>query len=112
MQLLRVVLDESEAFRKAYAAAVPERKKVRRILTEAADVDANKTFYDESSPAFKEALKSVPMELIDLIYQQLKLTPRRLVELAEEEPDLENVDIPDSSNSEDIDGDVDDSNEE
>ncbi len=112
MELLRAVLDENEAFRQAYAAAVPEKKKVRRILAEAADADANKTFYDESSPAFKEALKSIPIELVDLIYQQLKLQPRRLVELAEEEPDLENIAEDVSADVDDVDNDADDVNED
>ncbi len=91
MELLRAVLNENEAFRQAYAAAVPEKKKVRRILAEAANADSDKTFYDVDSPAFKVALASVPTELVDLIYNQLKVSPRRLVELAEEEPDLEQI---------------------
>ena len=52
-------------------------------MAEAADEDANKTFYDSSSPAFKEALRQMPEHLVDLIYEQLKIQPRRLVELAE-----------------------------
>ncbi len=54
-------------------------------MAEAADEDANKTFYDPSSPAFKEALRQMPEHLVDLIYEQLKIEPHRLVELAETE---------------------------
>ena len=107
MELLRTVLNENEAFRQAYAAAVPEKKKVRRILAEAANVDSDKTFYDVDSSAFKVALASVPTELVDLIYNQLKVSPRRLVELAEEEPDLEQI----SDSVSDTDSDDDDVND-
>ena len=89
MALLRAVLDENEAFRKAYAAAVPERKKQRRILEEASDAEAEKIVYDASSPAFVEAMKVVPQELVDLIFQQLKIEPSVLVELPESASEFE-----------------------
>lgn len=76
------MLDESEAFRRAYAAAVPERPK-RRILKEAAAPSAQKKVYGASSPDFAEALKSVPRGLVELIYDQFKIKPEKLVELVE-----------------------------
>lgn len=76
-------MEENKAFRSAYAMAVPERKAQRRILVEAADADSDKTFFDPNSSVFKDAMKLVPRELVDLIYQQLKISPKRLVEVAE-----------------------------
>ena len=85
MGLLKVVLEESEAFRQAYAAAVPEKKKTRSILKEAASEDTKKLLFDINSNEFKEALKQIPDEVVDLIYAQLKIQPRRLVEIVEEQ---------------------------
>ena len=87
MELLKAVLEESEAFRSAYAAAVPEKKKTRSILKEAASEDSQKNFYDVNSSEFKEALKQIPNEVIDLIYSQLKIEPHRLVEIDEKDSD-------------------------
>ncbi len=85
MGLLKAVLAESEAFRKAYVAAVPEKKKVRSILTEASADVSNKLVYGLNSFEFKEAIKQIPTELIDLIYNQLKVEPVRLVEIADDD---------------------------
>ena len=99
MALLRAVLDENETFRKAYAAIVPERKKQRSILVDASDEEAEKVVYNVSSPAFKEAMKVVPQELVDLIFQQLKIEPSVLVELPEmqSEFDVENISVSENS---------------
>ena len=78
------MLDESDAFRKAYAAAVAERPKKRRILAEASGSEAEKKVYDSSSPEFAEAVKQLAPGLAELIRGQLNLEPVRLVEIAEE----------------------------
>lgn len=78
------MLDESDAFRKAYAAAVAERPKKRRILAEASASPAGRTVYDSSAPEFAEAIKQIPAGLAELIYNQLKLEPARLVEIADD----------------------------
>ena len=85
MGLLKAVLEESELFRQAYAAAVPEKKKTRCILKEAASEQTKKLLFDINSNEFKEALKQIPDDVVDLIYAQLKIQPRRLVEIVEEQ---------------------------
>ena len=85
MGLLKAVLEESELFRQAYAAAVPEKKKTRSILKEAASEQTKKLLFDINSNEFKEALKQIPDDVVDLIYAQLKIQPRRLVEIVEEQ---------------------------
>ena len=82
---LKAVLEESELFRQAYAAAVPEKKKTRSILKEAASEQTKKLLFDINSNEFKEALKQIPDDVVDLIYAQLKIQPRRLVEIVEEQ---------------------------
>lgn len=84
MGLLKAVLEESEAFRKVYAPVVAEKKKVRSILVEAASEDSKRVVFDVNSIEFKEALKQIPVELIDLIYDQMKVEPVHLVEIPED----------------------------
>ncbi|MBE6413457.1 MAG: hypothetical protein E7035_02750 [Verrucomicrobiaceae bacterium] len=85
MGLLKAVLEESEAFRKAYAPVVAEKKKVRSILVEAASEDSKRIVFDVNSIEFKEALKQIPVELVDLIYDQMKIEPVHLVEIPEDD---------------------------
>lgn len=103
-------MEENRAFRSAYAMAVPEKKVQRRILVEAADADSDKTFFDPNSSVFKDAMKLVPRELVDLIYQQLKISPKRLVEVAENQQVADDtaVDIADDQSQSSFDAGSDD----
>lgn len=54
-------------------------------MKEAAAAETQKKVYGAASPAFADALKSLPRELVELIYDQFKIKPERLVEI--DEPD-------------------------